>query len=120
LDGIDVDNLESICSHISNTEIKSKNAERNSVKLMQSILLSNRIGNICDGIVTGIGNGGLYVEIQDYLCDGFVPFDKRIIDIINNYTIIYRGNRICVGDSIRVIIKRVDVSKRQIELSLFL
>ncbi len=61
-----------MCNHASLNEKRATEAERASIKYKQVEYLSNRIGEEFSGMITGITNWGIYVEVLDGLCEGMV------------------------------------------------
>ena len=66
------DILDSICNHCSEQEKKATSAERNSIKYMQVNFLKNNIGSIYSGVISGVTDWGIYVEITENMCEGLV------------------------------------------------
>jgi len=118
-----VTNLDSICKHISERERLSAKAERESIKYMQCIYLSDHIGKIYTGIVGSVTEYGLFVNIPDNGCDAFV----RLTNIdgtwqanMESYCIkeYNTGEIIRLGDEVSLIISKVDIDKKNIDASL--
>lgn len=116
--------LQQIAEHISRTERRSVNAERESQKYFQVYYLKDKIGETHQGVITGVTDWGMYVELVDLLCEGMVRlnsiesdsyyFDEKTYSIIGNNT-----NEIFnLGDKVIVKIKDVSVAKKQVNLEL--
>lgn len=119
-----LDPLNSKCLYLSEREIKASKAERDSVKYMQCLFMSNNIGKVYKGIVSSVTDYGLYVEIPDYKTEGFIRLseinnDTYIVDL-SRHSIqgVNNGVIIKLGDEINVIIKSVDIERKNIDLSL--
>ena len=109
--------LEEICKHSSHREQLATKAERDSIKYMQTVYMKDKIGRRFKGVITGVTERGLYVEIIDNKCEGMV----RLVDMntdfyhfdLQNHLI--RGtntNKIFrLGDPMSIIVKKVHVQK---------
>jgi ribonuclease R len=117
-------NLSDIASHISITERRAVEAERASKKYFQAQFLQDKIGERFTGFITGITDWGMYVEMHDNHCEGMVTlksmrgdrfvFDEKEYAVIGQRT----GESFTVGDPVEVIIARVSLVKKQIDLEL--
>lgn len=117
-------NLNEIANHISLTERRAVEAERASKKYFQAQYLADKIGEKHKGFITGITDWGMYVEMYANFCEGMVPlksiegdryyFDEEEYCIVGQQT----GERYTVGDEVEVIISRVSLVKKQIDLAL--
>ena len=67
-----INDLESLCLHCSTMEEKATKAERASIKLMQVKYLSDKIGQAFSGVISGINERGVFVELKENKCEGFV------------------------------------------------
>lgn len=116
--------LPQICKHSSEMEIKAMEAERESVKLKQIEYMKEHIGKIFDGIISGVVEFGLFVEINDILVEGLVKvkdltddyyiYDETQYALIGKYTKkMYR-----LGDKVKVRVVRVDETMREIDFVL--
>src|SRR4029434_7167074 len=79
-DVIPYDELVRIGKHISFTERRADDAERElrQVKILE--LLKGRVGDEFTGVVTGITNFGIFVQITDYLIDGLIRYEDLMDD----------------------------------------
>ncbi|HEX8914685.1 MAG TPA: S1 RNA-binding domain-containing protein, partial [Humisphaera sp.] len=110
--------------HISFTERRSADAEKElkQVKIME--LLARDIGQVYDGVVTGVANFGIFVQISPYLIDGLIRYDKLMDDWwdVDERSGSVRGQRtgvkIRIGDVVRAQVARVDVPRRELDLSI--
>lgn len=104
-------------------EERAENAEGELKLVLILKLLEQRLGDEFDGIVTGIANMGLFVQLHPYLVDGLLRFDSLEddwweIDDSRGCVIGQRsGRRITVGDALRVSITRIHVPTRKMELA---
>lgn len=119
-----VEKLSSKCTYLSEREKKAQKAERDSVKYMQCVYMTERIGKVYDGVVNAITDYGLFVEIIESKCEGFI----RLSDIggdtytadTANYQIkgFNKGEVIRLGDRVKIVVKGVDVEKKTIDFTL--
>jgi ribonuclease R len=118
-----LDDLVEMGRHISFTERRSESAERElrQVKVLQ--LLEDHVGQDYDGVVTGIVNFGLFIQIQEYLVEGLVRFDELLDDWwdVDPKRGLVKGQRtgrtIRIGDVVHAKIVGVDVPKRELSLA---
>ena len=117
--------LEEACVHCSDTEQMAQMAERNSIKEMQARWMSSRIGEEFDGVISGVTEFGLFVQLSATLTEGLVPIrtiephDYMQYDEENYCLIAARsGNTYTLSDSVRVRVTRVDVERRKIDFEL--
>ncbi len=110
------------CKHASQMEIQAADAERASVKYKQVEYIKQFIGEQFDGIISGITEWGIYVEITEYKCEGLVRLANLTDDFYDydefNQWIIGRRTRkmFQLGGEVKVIVKQADLQKRQIDL----
>ena len=118
------DEYEKFSMHSSQMEKKAADAERASVKYKQAEFLQNNVGMEYIGIISGLTEWGMYVEIIENKCEGMVRLrdlndDFYVLDE-KNYCIIgqRRKKKYQLGDEVKIIVKKVDLAKRQIDFSL--
>jgi ribonuclease R len=116
-------NLQEQCDHCSELENRATKAERDSIKFKQAEYMQSRIGSTFEGIVSGVNNWGLFVEIKENGCDGLIDFDEMsnlgfVLDEKNYKFVGPEEKGISLGDTINVIVNGVNLTKRQIDLSL--
>lgn len=116
--------LEEECKHSSEMELTAASAERASIKYKQVEFLSERLGEEYDGVISGVTEWGLYVEINENKCEGLVPirdleddfyeFDEKNYCLMGRRTHkIYR-----LGDPIRIQVARANLEKKQLDFAL--
>lgn len=114
------DELNRICEHISETERRAMDAERFSIKLKQVQLLSNKIGNEFDAIISGIVHFGIFVKITDILAEGLIKLrdldDDFYIYDEKKYAIIGRKTKKTYRLADKVKVKLVNVNIDRVEL----
>ena len=115
---------EDLCDHSSNMEQIAANAERASIKYKQVEFMSERLGQTYDGVISGVTEWGLYVELNENKCEGMIhirdldddyyEFDEK------NYCLRgRRKNRIySLGDAITVKVARANLEKKQLDFAL--
>ena len=112
------------CRHASEMERRAIDAERASVKYKQVEYLADKVGNVYNGIISGVTDWGIYVEINENKCEGMIAIRELADDFYEldeeNYYIIGRrkGRKFQLGDPIQVKIYRVNMEKRQLDLLL--
>jgi VacB/RNase II family 3'-5' exoribonuclease len=115
--------LDAISSRISSREKIAQKAERESVKYMQAVYLSDKIGKIYKGIVSSITEYGMFIDIPENGCNGFIKLsniegDKYTADVQNYCIKGSFGQSIRLGDEVNVVVSAVDVANKFINLSL--
>ena len=115
---------EDLCDHSSNMEQIAANAERASIKYKQVEFMSERLGQTYDGVISGVTEWGLYVELNDNKCEGMIPIRDLDDDYYEfdekNYCLRgRRKNRIySLGDAITVKVARANLEKKQLDFAL--
>lgn len=118
------DFYEKLCQHSSEMEKKAADAERASVKYKQAEYLQDQIGNVYNGLISGVTEWGMYVEIIENKCEGMIRLRDITDDFYTldekNYAIIgQRKKKVYqLGDEVRIKVKNVDLTKKQIDFSL--
>ncbi|MFD1551465.1 ribonuclease R [Putridiphycobacter roseus] len=116
--------LKDTALHISQTERRAVNAERDSQKFFQAFYVKDKIGESFSGKITGITEWGMYVEMTDLNCEGMVQiksmkddkyyFDEKKFSVIGARY----GEEFNVGDAVSVVIEKVSLTRKQIDLKL--
>ena len=78
---VDKIKLEDECRHDSDMEQLAANAERASIRYKQVEFMQDRLGEIYDGVISGVTEWGFYVELDESMCEGLVP----IRDLADDY-----------------------------------
>ncbi len=111
------------CVHSSEREKRAADAERASIKYKQVEFMSLAEDKMYDGIITGVTDFGIFVEITETKCEGMVRLADMKDDFYEldekNYRVIGRKrNKIYrLGDKTLVCIKKTDVDRRTIDLT---
>jgi ribonuclease R len=118
------DEYETAASHSSAMEKRAADAERASIKYKQVEYLEENVGKLYMGIISGVTEWGMYVELIENKCEGMI----RLKDIADDFYVLDEKNYCIVGqrkkkkyqlgDEVKVKVKKVDLSKRQIDFSL--
>ena len=117
------DKYEELCEHCSAMEQLAASAERASIKYKQVEFMSDKLGQVFEGTVSGVTEFGLYVEINENKCEGMVPlrdlddyyeFDER------NYCLWGRKyhHRYALGDTVQVKVAKANLEKKQLDYAL--
>ncbi len=116
--------LEAIGHRCSLNERRAEDAEREYklVKILQ--LMEDHVGDAYSGVVTGVTNFGVFVQLRDFQIDGLLRFDSLPDDwwnvdpvrgcVVGEAT----GLRIAIGQVLEVLVVRVDVAARQLDLGI--
>ena len=117
---------EDYCVHCSEMEKQAEEMERQSVKYKQAEYLQDKIGEVFDGLISGVSKWGLYVELKDNKCEGLVRYDDMPGDYYyldeENFRVIGQGSGrvLQLGDEVKVLVKNVNLLKRQMDFELIL
>lgn len=127
LDGgkpVNQEELEEKCKHSSEREKLATEAERASIKFMQVKFMQGKEGEVFPGVVSGVSEWGMFVELEGNKCEGLVRLRSMKDDFYSfnadNYAIegkrtgkIYR-----IGDEVTVKVLKADLSKKQLDFDL--
>ncbi len=116
--------LEDECKHSSDMEQLAANAERASIRYKQVEFMQERLGEIYDGVISGVTEWGFYVELTESMCEGLVPVRDLADDYYDydekNYCLIGRshGTKYTLGDRVKVQVARADLDRKQLDFAL--
>ena len=120
----DQNTFETKCKHSSNMEYLATKAERDSIKYMQIKFMQNHNKKSYKGVISGVTEWGIYVEIIENKCEGMV----RVKDIKGDYYIFDADSysmvgektkkRYQLGDSVTIKVKKADLIKRHLDFIL--
>ena len=112
------------CKHSSDMENLAANAERDSIKYMQIKFMQDHRDREFIGVISGVTEWGIYVEIIENKCEGMVRirdikgdyyiFDEKQYAIVGERT----KNTYQLGDEVVVMVKNTDLVKRHLDFSL--
>lgn len=121
---VNVAKLEDLCKHSSAMEQLAANAERASIKYKQVEYLNDHLGEVFTGVISGVTEWGLFVELDENKCEGLVPVRDLADDYYDlderNYCLVgRRGNsRYRLGDNVTVQIARANLERKQLDFAL--
>ena len=115
---------EDLCDHCSAMEQLAANAERASIKYKQVEFMSQYLGKVFDGVISGVTEWGIYVEVNENKCEGLVPIRELDDDFYEfdekNYRLI--GSKLhriyALGDAITIRVARANLEKKQLDFVL--
>lgn len=115
---------EDLCDHSSLMEQTAANAERASVKYKQVEFMSDKVGQTFDGVISGVTEWGLYVELNENKCEGMIPVRELGDDYYEldekNYCL--RGRRTNkvynLGDEVTIKVVSANLEKKQLDFAL--
>ena len=116
--------LEDKCDHCSAMEQLAATAERASIKYKQVEFMSDKVGKVFDGVISGITEWGVYVELNQNKCEGMIPVRELGDDYYTfdekNYCLIgrRRHRKFQLGDPITVRVAKTNLEKKQLDFVL--
>jgi len=118
------DTYEKRCQHASEMERRAVEAERASTKYKQVEFMQDKVGQEFDGLVSGLTDWGIYVELVENKCEGMVSIKSIADDFYEfneeEYMIIGRhsGRKFEIGDEVRIEVLNANLSRRQLDYRL--
>lgn len=115
--------LESICEHCSYRERLAADAERESIRLKKVRAMIPHVGSEFEAKITGLGEIGMFAELQDPFVEGLVLRDSMEDDFyeFNEERMVFYGKRkrrtFKIGDLIRIRVERADLDRREINFA---
>ena len=115
---------EKLCEHSSKMERLATEAERASIKYKQVEYMSDKMGKEFDGVISGVTEWGIYVEIIENQCEGMVSIRDLGDDFYEydeeNYCLKGRstGKVYTLGDRVTVEVIKADLQKKQLDYRL--
>lgn len=122
--GVNQQEYEELCQHSSEMEQLASNAERASIKYKQVEFMSARIGQVFDGVISGVTEWGIYVELIENKCEGMIPIRDLDDDYYTfddkNYCLVGRRyhKKYQLGDELTVRVARANLDKKQLDFGL--
>jgi ribonuclease R len=110
------------CVHSSEREKRAADAERASIKYKQVEFMAAAEKKIFEGLISGVTEWGIYVEIVETKCEGMIRLSDMTDDFYEfdekNYRLVGRRKRkvYTLGDKVNVLVKKTDIDKRLIDL----
>lgn len=121
---VNAEDWEDYCKHSSKMELKASNAERASIKYKQVEFMSERVGEVFEGVISGVTEWGIYVEIIETRCEGmvstrdldddFYSFDEK------NYCLRgkYKHKEYRLGEKVFIQVVKANLAKKQLDFIL--
>jgi len=120
----DPDTIQAACVHSSQRELIATKAERDSIKFMQIKFMEDKVGKTFEGVISGVTDRGIYVELVENKCEGMIRikditgdyfnFDDKAHALVGERT----KKRYQLGDSINVSVLKADLIKRHLDFKL--
>ena len=115
---------EKICEHCSAMEQLAATAERSSIKYKQVEFMKDHVGQVFDGLISGVAEWGIYVELNANKCEGLIPIRDLADDYYEfdekNYCL--RGKRhkklYRLGDTITIRVASANLERKQLDFQL--
>jgi ribonuclease R len=121
---VNAETFEEKCRHSSNMEQRAVQAERASIKYKQVEYMQDKVGQVFDGVISGVTDWGLYVELTDSKCEGMVPIKELKGDFYffdeKNYCITGMHNEKCyqLGADVKIEVMSANLEKKQLDFRL--
>jgi len=115
---------EKLCEHASAMERLAVEAERASIKYKQVEFMQDKLGQVFEGVISGVTEWGVYVEIIENQCEGMISIRDLDDDFYEydekNYCIRgrYKGTEYTLGDAVKVKVVKADLQKKQLDYTL--
>ena len=113
--------LTQVADHCSDTDRRAESAVRKVEQYLKAEFMQGKVGQRLSGIVSGVTEFGVFVQLSDYLIDGLVhvsnlgeeyfEFDPDCQELIGKAT----GSKIRLGDRMEVTVVRVDLDRGQVD-----
>jgi ribonuclease R len=113
--------LEEECKHCSQMEQVASNAERDSIKYKQVEFMSDKIGKVYDGVISGVTEWGIYVEINENKCEGMIPIREMDDDFYEldekNFRLVGRRTKkeYRLGQPVSIQVARANLERKQLD-----
>ena len=115
--------VEEACKHCSNMEMLASNAERASIKYKEVEFMSDKVGMVFDGVISGVTEWGLYVELSENACEGMVPirdldddyyeFDEKTYSLVGTR----KKQRYRLGDPMKIKVVKANLDRKQLDFA---
>ncbi|MDO8896353.1 MAG: ribonuclease R [Bacteroidales bacterium] len=120
-DSVSQESYEPVCKHASEMERRAAEMERDSIKFKQAEYLSDKVGKIFDGLISGVSKWGIFVELKQSKCEGMVRYNEMPGDYYyldeDNYQVIGQsfGKVFRLGDPVTIRVKKVDLTQKKLD-----
>lgn len=121
---MDKNKMYALGEHCSMTERRADDATRDAIAWLKCEYMLNKQGQVFEGVISGVTNFGLFVELKDIYVEGLVhitalPNDYYHFDAVQHTLLGKRsGKKYTLGAPLSVLVSRVDLDSRQIDLDL--
>jgi ribonuclease R len=121
---VNADQLEEKCKHTSNMEQRAANAERASIKYKQVEFMQDKVGQVYSGVISGVTDFGIFVELDENKCEGMVSTKDLTDDFYffdeKNYCItgMHSQRSYQLGAPVKIEIIRANLEKKQLDFKL--
>lgn len=121
---VNADQLEEKCKHTSNMEQRAAQAERASIKYKQVEFMQDKVGQVFEGVISGVTDFGIFVEITENKCEGMVSTKDMTDDFYffdeKNYCItgMHSKRTYQLGAPVKIEIIRANLEKKQLDFKL--
>jgi ribonuclease R len=121
---VSAEDLEVLCKHCSEMEKRAAMAERASIKYMQVKYMQSNVGKTFSGIISGVTDWGLYVELSENKCEGLVKIkslkEDYFIYEVEKFALIGVETKVQyqLGQNVKVKVKAADLEKRQLNFTI--
>jgi len=115
---------EEYCKHCSDMEKRASDAERESIKFMQVKFMEKYVGDIFRGVISGVTEWGIYVEIPENGAEGLIRLrditDDSYVYDANSYAIqgMKNGNIFRLGDEVKIKVLKANIISKQLDFKL--
>lgn len=116
--------IEALSKHCSDMEQVATHAERDSIKYKQVEFMSDKIGQVYEGVISGVVEWGLYVEINENKCEGMIPIRELDDDFYEldekNYRLMGRRTKreYRLGQTVNITVVRANLERKQLDFTL--
>ena len=120
-DTVSADHFEPLCKHASEMERRAAEMERESIKYKQAEYLSDKVGKVFEGLISGVSKWGIFVELKQSKCEGMVRYNEMPGDYYyldeDNYRVIGQsfGKIYRLGDPVTIKVKKVDLARKKLD-----
>jgi len=114
---------EDMCEHCSDMEKKSVMAERASIKYKQVEFMKDKTGITFEGVISGITEWGIYVQLVENKIEGMIPLrdmEDDYYELEDEFCLVGRQSKkkYLLGDKIKVRISRTNLERKQLDFFL--
>ena len=121
---VNADAFEEKCKHTSNMEQRAANAERSSIKYKQVEFMQEHVGQVFEGVISGVTDWGIYVELDENKCEGMVSMRNLKDDFYyfdeKNYCItgMHSEKTYQLGNKVKIKVTQANLERKQLDFEL--